>query len=163
MNLGNKNEKYYDFVYAETDANGEQIHHKTAEKCINYIREIAREEMNEVGGVTMQRAMSQDAKKFYENLRNNLEIKQKTSLEGTHLPETEVIRVQDNIVNASPLLKAVKKIGCKNAIINVVLNGSTAGNSQFGQLTSQVQKEITDSYKIMKLELGKLSCYSKIS
>lgn len=77
------------------------------------------------------------------------------------MPETIIEDVYKNLVNEHPLLDAITFTNVLY-LTRWIMNDHTVQSAQWGEITEEIKKEITSSFKILEMTQCKLSCYAVI-
>ena len=77
------------------------------------------------------------------------------------MPETIIEDVYRNLVNEHPLLDAITFTNV-SYLTKWLMSDHTIQSAQWGEITSEISKEITSSFKVLEMTQCKLSCYAVI-
>ncbi len=149
-----------------TDGNQEELEVK-AQEWSNAIFEQMRDEYemyaNDASALAARgyRTLTSEERNFYNALSKFIENpKADASVADSlgALPTTIITDIYKNLTQNHPLLDA---INFQNAGYSTkfVFHAHTAQNAAWGQVTSQISKAITSSFKVVDLTIAKLSCY----
>lgn len=84
-----------------------------------------------------------------------------TDLLSGGMPETIIEDVYRNLVNEHPLLGAITFTNV-SYLTKWIMNDHTVQTAQWGEITEEIKKEITSSFKILEMAQCKLSCFAVI-
>lgn len=82
-----------------------------------------------------------------------------TDLLSGGMPETVIEDVYRNLVNEHPLLNAITFTNV-SYLTKWIMNDHTVQSAVWGQITSEITKEITTSFQVLEMTQCKLSCYA---
>lgn len=106
--------------------------------------------------------LSSDIKQYYENLAYKLKAKQLTKPGDVPMPETEIDRVTDNMIESCPILNAVNTVST-DYLTKLVLNAKGTQKGTWGDLTDEIVTELLNSYEVVEITQQKVSCYGQLS
>lgn len=111
------------------------------------------------------RVLTADEKQFYQKWIESAKAadpKQAfADLLNGGMPETIIEDVYRNLVNEHPLLDAITFTNV-SFLTKWIMNDHTVDTAVWGQINSEVTKEISSAFKIIELAQCKLSCYAVI-
>lgn len=84
-----------------------------------------------------------------------------TDLLNGGMPETIIEDVYKNLVNDHPLLDAITFTNV-SYLTKWIMNDHTVQTAVWGQITAEITKEISSSFKILELTQCKLTCYATL-
>ncbi len=113
---------------------------------------------------TKNKKLNSTARNYYQSLANHLKAKQSIAPADVVMPQTEVDRITDNMVTASPLLDKINFVpGGDKYLTKYVVNAKGVQKGTWGEVTSAIVTELLNSYKVIDITQNKLSCYGQIS
>lgn len=109
------------------------------------------------------RMLTGEERKFYQSWidsAKSADPKQAfTDLLNGGMPETIIEDVYKNLVNEHPLLEAITFTNV-SYLTKWIMNDHTVDTAVWGQINSEITKEISSSFKVLELAQCKLSCYA---
>ena len=152
----------------EIQAAWESLHDSIAKQVMDDFAEL--QETNDAAVLAQRgyRQLTSKETKWYqkviEALRSSNPKQAFTAIVGTDneedfMPTTIIEDVYKNLQEEHPLLKAIN-FQYVGHITKWILNDHSAQNAVWGQITDEIVKEITSSFKVVDLNQNKLSAYA---